>query len=298
MNVASAPTGRKIVQELEREMEDRLYPLFYRTLPPAEYHVYLHPTDYRQIESIVPLIVTDAQQRLNDRVDRLNGRGRWSLVSEKPSRIEIPAGGWAIFIQPDPNDEVAAGELGIVSRLAIPAPAAFDGGAPTVRIGRTVVTETIRRSAATEVTTPGSTTASAVIGQAPAPSPGADPGASSGFATLTYVDDEGPHLFTMRKASIAIGRGGDAHWVDVQVTSSTRISREHCRIRRDGGGEFFLEDVSTWGTSVNGTRVAPYGRNEVSKSGEPAQGFRLPRQARIELADALTIEFSAHAEPC
>jgi hypothetical protein len=298
MKVASAPTGRKIVQELEREMEERLYPLFYRTLPPAEYHVYLHPTDYRQIESIVPLIVSDAQQRLSDRVDRLNGRGRWSLVSEKPSRIEIPPGGWAIFIQPDPNDEVAAGELGIVSRLAIPAPAAFDGGAPTVRIGRTVVTETIRRSA-TEVTVPGDTTSAARSGPAvPASSHVADHGGSAGFATLTYVDDEGPHLFTMRKASIAIGRGGDAHWVDVQVTSSTRISREHCRIRRDGSGEFFLEDVSTWGTSVNGTRIAPYGRTDESTSGNPAQGFKLPRQARIELADALTIEFSAHAEPC
>jgi hypothetical protein len=298
MKVASAPTGRKIVQELEREMEDRLYPLFYRTLPPAEYHVYLHPTDYRQIESIVPLIVSDAQQRLSDRVDRLNGRGRWSFVSEKPSRIEIPPGGWVIFIQPDPNDEVGAGELGIVSRLAIPAPAAFDGGAPTVRIGRTVVTETIRRSA-TEVTTLGDATSSAKSERtAPAPSPGVEPGASAGFATLTYVDDDGPHLFTMRKTSIAIGRGGDAHWVDVQVTSSTRIPREHCRIRRGGSGEFFLEDVSTWGTSVNGSRVSPYGRSDVSTSAEPVQGFRLPRQARIELADALTIEFSAHAEPC
>jgi pSer/pThr/pTyr-binding forkhead associated (FHA) protein len=296
MKVTSAPTGRKIVQELEREMEDRLYPLFYRTLPPAEYHVYLHPTDYRQIESIVPLIVSDAQQRLSDRVERLNGRGRWSLVSEKPTPIEIPPGGWVIFIQPDPNDEVGAGELGIVSRLAIPAPAAFDGGAPTVRIGRTVVTETIRRSA-TEIATPGEATASAKSGRT-APSPGADPGASAGFATLTYVDDDGPHLFTMRKASIAIGRGGDAHWVDVQVTSSTRISREHCRIRRDGSGDFFLEDVSTWGTSVNGTRVAPSRRPGESKSGEPFQGFKLPRQAHIDLADALTIEFSAHAEPC
>jgi pSer/pThr/pTyr-binding forkhead associated (FHA) protein len=161
------------------------------------------------------------------------------------------------------------------------------------------VTETVRRSAATEVTTPGTATASARIGpDAPAPSPESDPGASSGFATLTYVDEEGPHLFTMRKASIAIGRGGDAHWVDVQVASSTRISREHCRIRRDGSGEFFLEDVSTWGTSVNGSRVSPYARSDVSKSGEPVQGFRLPRQARIELADALTIEFAAHAEPC
>jgi len=297
MKGTSAPTGRKIVLELEREMEDRLYPLFYRTLPPAEYHVYLHPTDYRQVESIVPLIVSDAQQRLNDRVDRLNRGMRWTLVADKPSPIEIPPGGWAISIHPDANNDVAPGELGIVSRLAIPAPAAFDGGAPTVRIGRTVVTETIRRSAAAAVTREAAS-AVADARTEPALPAGADNSASAGFATLTYVDDDGPHLFTMRKASIVIGRGGDAHWVDVQVTSSSRISREHCRIRRDGSGEFFLDDVSTWGTSVNGTRVAPSRRAQEMSVTEPAHGYKLPRLAQIELADALTIEFSAHAEPC
>src|SRR5687768_13571068 len=118
MKTTSPPTGLKIVRELEREMEERLYPLFYRTLPPAEYHVYLHPADYRQIEAIVPLIVGDAQRHLNDRVNQLNGRTRWSVLGEKPSPIEAPPGGWAIFIHAAANDEVGPGELGIVSRLA------------------------------------------------------------------------------------------------------------------------------------------------------------------------------------
>jgi hypothetical protein len=295
MKVAAPPTGRKIVLELEREMQERLYPLFYRTLPPAEYHVYLHPTDYKQIEAIVPLIVGDGQRHLNDRVDRLNSRQRWSLLGEKPAPIEIPPGGWAIFIHPANNDEIAPGELGIVSRLAIPTAPAYEGGTPTVRIGRTVVTDTVRRSTTTEEpalppplpSRPEIRTETTRATERIVP---------AGFATLTYVDEDGPHLFTMRKSSISIGRGGDAHWVDVQVTGSARISREHCRIRRDGTGDFFLDDLSTWGTSVNGTRATPVSETAAATPDAPPAGHRLPRQARIELADALVIEFNAHTE--
>ena len=96
----------------------------------------------------------------------------------------------------------------------------------------------------------------------------------------------------MRKDLITIGRGGSAHWVDVQVTSGTRVSREHCRIRRHEDGRFFLQDVSTWGTSVNGQRVTPFVRP--STTGQPeetGQEHELPREARIQLADAVLIDF-------
>ena len=292
MKLAAPPTGRKIVLELVREMEDRLYPLFYRTLPPAEYHIYLHPADFRQIEAIVPLIVGDAQRHLNDRVDRLNARGRWSLVTEKAAPIEVPPGGWAIFIQPAANDEVGPGEIGIVSRLAIPASPSFEGGTPTVRIGRTVVTETIRKTTTSEEPFEPPNPASAETQTEPTRA--LERGPRDGFATLTYVDEDGPHLFTMRANSISIGRGGDTHWVDVQITGSNRISRVHCRIRRDGSGEFFLEDLSTWGTAVDGTPVEPRHRDDRANAAGDASGHRLPRQARIELADVMVIEFTAN----
>lgn len=283
----SPPTGRKIVLELEREMEDGLYPLFYRTLAPAEYHVYLHPDDYRRVEPIVPLIVGDAQRHLNDRVEQLNSRPRWSRLGEKPSPIEIPAGGWAIFIHPAANDEVEPGALGIVSRLAIPAPPSYEGGAPTVRIGRTVVTETLRRRATTDEPAAGGSHAGSPADTQTEPVRFPFESTSRhGFATLTYIDDEGPHRFTMRKDAISIGRGGDAHWVDVQVVTTPRVSREHCRIRRAPTGEFFIEDVSTWGTSVDGRRV--------DRSSPDAQA--LPLQVRIDLAGALVIEFNAETD--
>ena len=54
MTVTQPPTGQKIVDELVTEMEAKLYPIVYRTIPPPEYHVYLHPADYREVEALVP----------------------------------------------------------------------------------------------------------------------------------------------------------------------------------------------------------------------------------------------------
>jgi pSer/pThr/pTyr-binding forkhead associated (FHA) protein len=77
----------------------------------------------------------------------------------------------------------------------------------------------------------------------------------------------------------------------VQVVSSPRVSREHCRIRRDDQGRFFLHDLSTWGTSIDGKPVRP---PSAPGDGPPPQGGheqQLPAQARIGLADAVVIEF-------
>ena len=117
--------------------------------------------------------------------------------------------------------------------------------------------------------------------------------AVGGFARLAYIDDQGPHVFVMRKEVVSIGRGGSAHWVDVQVASTQRVSREHCRIRRDSQGRFFLQDISTWGTSVNGETIAPFLRHTDGRVEETGQERELPRQARIQLADAVVIEFEA-----
>ncbi len=291
-------------------MEERLYPLLYRVLPPRAYHVYLHPDDYREIETIAQVIAADAQRALTERVDALNRRPRWQgvLLGKQPP-IEPPTTGWEISIHPDANSELERGQIGIVSRLSVARTPTFEGGTPTTRIARTVVTGTLRRTTTREET------AVPPVPQAPVPSSvstplvavAAAPSAAAvnvtatteprlegtrGVAQLAYVDEQGPHIFVMRKDKVSIGRGGSAHWVDVQVTTGPRVSREHCRIRRAEDGRFFLQDLSAWGTSVNGQRVKPYvhtspeGRLE-----ETGQEHELPRDARIQLADALLIEF-------
>jgi len=317
------PSGRTIVLELQREMETRLYPLMYRTLAPSVFHVYLHPDDYRDIQPIAPAIVADAQQGLNNRVDELNARARWTrLVSGKRAPIEVPAGGWEIHLHPEANGELSRGELGLESRLSIPPAPQYDGGAPTTRIARTTVTGTIRRQVSEQVVAAVAPSSSAsppvaasapAAAQAPAPDTTAAPppaavrhddtathestparmdGSAASRAQLTYVDDEGAHVYAMRKDLISIGRGGSAHWVDVQLVTSARVSREHCRIRRDGDGRFYLQDVSTWGTSVNGARVEPFARQVDGRIEETGHEQLLTSPARIQLADAVTIDFT------
>jgi hypothetical protein len=314
------PSGRTIILELVKEMEERLYPLLYRVLPPGVYHVYLHPDDYREVETIAPIIAADAQRGLTARVDELNRRSRWQqLLQGKQPPIEVPAGGFEIAIHPDANGELARGQLGIVSRLSVPPAPKFEGGTPTTRIARTVVTGPLRRTTTREepVTTPAATQPAAVVPASTQPAtvlPASTPmiavapvtprngdgdssadsrtEATRGVARLAYVDEQGPHVFVMRKDVVSIGRGGSAHWVDVQVASGPRVSREHCRIRRAPDGRFLLQDLSTWGTTVNGQRVQPFVRtSSTGQLEETGQEHELPRDARIQLADALLIEF-------
>jgi hypothetical protein len=288
-------------------------------LPPRAYHVYLHPDDYREIETIAQLIASDAQRALTERVDTLNRRPRWQgLLLGKQPPIESPAAGWEISIHPDANSELERGQIGIVSRLSVAATPKFEGGTPTTRIARTVVTGTLRRTTTREeaasppvpqavpssVSTPlvavaarlredataGHAAPSAITNATSIAEPRVE--AARGVAQLAYVDEQGPHTFVMRKDVVSIGRGGSAHWVDVQITTGPRVSREHCRIRRANDGRFFLQDLSTWGTSVNGHRVKPYVHTSpAGQLEETGQEHELPRDARIQLADALLIQF-------
>jgi pSer/pThr/pTyr-binding forkhead associated (FHA) protein len=300
------------VLELIKEMEERLYPLLYRTLPPSVYHVYLHPDDHREIEAIVPLIVADAEQGLSARVDELNARGLLStMIAGKRAPIEVPVAGWEIHLHAEPNGELTRGELGIESRLSVPPPPRYVGGTPTTRIARTVVTGAIRRGVAAPsvaeapaswapangalVPSPGALTASPALTDAPGVSTQTDrsaaPAASGVTGRLAYVDDSGAHVFVMRKDLISIGRGGSAHWVDVQVVTTARVSREHCRIRRTADGRFFLQDVSTWGTSVDGRPVTPFARQINGSIEQTGDEHELKGRARIQLADAVAIDF-------
>ena len=111
-------------------------------------------------------------------------------------------------------------------------------------------------------------------------------------ARLSYLDEEGPHVFLMRKDALSIGRGGTAAWVDVQIMGSSKVSREHVRLRVDAEGRFFIQDVSLWGTSVDGVAVAPAVKNAEGVT-QPGPEQPLPPKARIGLADAVLIEFEA-----
>jgi hypothetical protein len=276
------PTGLSIWNAMREELRLNLYPLPYTTLPPSIFHVYLHPADFDRIEGIVPRLVSELQQALSDEVRRINqGRERSGGVLSKliaqaeAPPVEVPPAGWEVQVNADRNGALQPGELGIDSMLPLPPPLEF-GGPATTRIVKSVLNDTGRSSTTIEV--------------AP-PVPSADVDLRE-RATLIYDDEQGHHEFSMCKDTLSIGRGGSSVWVDVQVFTSSKVSREHCRLRRDRTGRFFIQDASSWGTAVNGAAIpaAVKGPDGVLR---PGAEYELPSAARIHLADALVIQFAA-----
>lgn len=285
MPATKAPTGLSIWNAVREELRLNLYPLPYTTLPPAIFHVYLHPEDFDRIEGIVPRLVAELQQALGDEVRRINqGRERSGGVlsrliaqAEAPP-VEVPSAGWDIQVSADRNGTLQPGELGIDSMLPLPPPLEF-GGPATTRIVKSVLNESGRSSTTIEI----------------APAPGTSPAHDVDLrerATLIYDDEQGHHEFGMCKDTLSIGRGGSSVWVDVQVFTSSKVSREHCRLRRDRSGRFFIQDASSWGTSVNGALIpaAVKGPDGVLRPGDETE---LASPSRIQLADALVIQFAA-----
>jgi hypothetical protein len=288
-----APSGRQIWKAIRDELTLNLYPLPYSTLAPTVYRVYLHPDDFDVIEAVVPRIVTQVQRALTAEVEKVNQRltrsGRQVLHRlldrEELAPIEIPSSGWDVHIQPDRNGELEAGHLGIVSTLSMPAPVEY-GGTPTTRIVKTVLAGGRRTTTATDL--------KHSVDEASAVEPALQ--ASVERARLTYEDDQGAHVFIMRKDALSVGRGGPSAWVDVQVLTTSKVSREHFRLRRDPSGRFFIQDVSLWGTSVDGDPLPPAVKTTAGVV-QPGPERELPPAARIGLADAVVIEFQAIPEP-
>jgi len=78
----------------------------------------------------------------------------------------------------------------------------------------------------------------------------------------------------------------------VRIVSSPDVSREHARIRRDPeSGHFFLIDLSSLGTSLNG-RPVPRGYDDMDGSKrENGNETPLPDGAQIGLADTVFMDF-------
>jgi hypothetical protein len=282
---AKAPTGLSIWNAMREELMLNLYPLPFTTLPPAIFYVYLHPSDYDRIAGIVPRLVAELQQALGDEVRRINqGREKTGgvlsrlIAQDEAPPIEVPPGGWEVHVNADRNGALQPGQLGIDSMLPLPPPVEYEGPA-TTRIVKSVVSDTGRSSTTIEVPSQ------------PAGAAAVEPDVRE-RATLTYDDDQGHHEFTMCKDTLSVGRGGSSVWVDVQVFGSSKISREHFRLRRDRSGRFFIQDASSWGTSVNGAPIPSAVKGPAGVL-TPGAEHEVISPARIELAGALVMHFAA-----
>src|SRR5450432_2845022 len=141
-------TAREIILEIVRNMREGLEPLQYSTLPPAVYHVYLHPDDMERLRGILPRIVDEARRALNAELETLNRGGlaeKLRLARRSQPMIVVPDGGWQVRILENTDDGIEAGDISIYSELALPAKDDLDAGSMTKRI-------TTRRLAGVEST--------------------------------------------------------------------------------------------------------------------------------------------------
>jgi hypothetical protein len=258
-------------------MRQNLEHLRYSTLAPSRYVVYLHPKEHTRLTGIVPRLQAETVRALDEELKRLNRqsflhRSVGRLTGQTPP-VQSAGPEWHVEFVSDPDGDLEEGTLLIDSELMLPPQPELGVGERTRRITTTV--------AKTGTTTREQTADTGRSSSAPAV-----------FARLTYEDRGGMRTHEVVKDSITIGRGGIAYPVDVRVSSSEDVSREHARIRRDPQtGRFFLIDLSLLGTTLDGRHV-PRGYETVENAKrENGAETALPDRGRIGLADMLYLDF-------
>ncbi len=276
-------TGKEVILEVVRAMRSNLEPLLFTTVAPRRFYVYLHPSDFQRLEGIIPAITAEAGRALDREVKRWNERAKPSLVPRRwlggddpAAPIEAPPDSWDIRFEADADGEMAPGDIAVASELTLPAQPDYEGSRTrritTMRLGE--------RTSSREQTSAG---------------PPAEPAAErTVYATISYQDKQGSKRIPMTSNQLVVGRGGVGYWVDVKLDTVADVSREHVRLRRDEtSGQFFLKDLSSLGTTIDGTPVPS--SVEVVEGRKRDKGIEvpLPRCARIGLANVIVLEFEA-----
>jgi hypothetical protein len=285
-------TGKEIILEVVRAMRANLEPLLFSTVAPTRFFVYLHPSDHQRLEGIFPILLDQARRALDEEVRRWNDKARparlpvkWLGGEDRPLPIEAPPEPWDIRFEADADGEMQPGDIAIASELTLPKQPEFDGT-------RTRRITTVRQGDTTSTREPVVSTGPVAPAAAPT-GPVGTPGGTV-YGTLAYEDRRGPHKVPITKNQLVVGRGGVGYWVDVKVDSSADVSREHLRLRRDEAtGQFFLKDLSSLGTTVDGVPVPS--SIEVVEGSKRDKGVEvpLPVHARIGLANVIVLEFEA-----
>jgi hypothetical protein len=270
--------ARDVIDAVVENMRTNLEPLKYSTLAPSRYTVYLHPSEYARLEGIVPILQEQTIRALAEELEQFNARSairRWvgRFVGDPEPVVRNAASDWHVEFLADPDGDMDEGDLLVDSELVLPARPDLGVGERTRRIstvhsGQTMTT----RQQTSSQSEPAS--------------------ATPVLAQIAYDDDSGHHSYDVMKESLTIGRGGIAYPVDIRIASSPDVSREHARIRRDATADrFFLIDLSSLGTTLNGRHI-PKGYDEVGGTKrENGAETALPEVANVGLADTVFLEF-------
>lgn len=284
-NKASGPRrpARDLIDAIVENMRANLEELRYSVVAPSRYTVYLSQAEFDRLQGLVPRLRAEAVRALDEELARLNRRSRprqaLDRVFGRPRRLEHAESGWHVEFLPDLDDELEDDQdILVASELVL-------SHGPEVGAG-----ERTRRVTTMRGSTSGPPRAE-IVPTRNAP-PAEATAATAALASLVYDDARGAHRYEVSRDSTTIGRGGLRFPVDVRVASSDEVSREHARIRRDAAtGSFYLIDLSTHGTTLDGAPV-PRGFDD-RDGGKRENGVEapLPDRARIGLAGAVFLQF-------
>lgn len=269
--------ARDLIDAVLDNMRRNLEPLRYSTLAPSRYLVYVHPSEFARLEGILPILEQQTMRALAEELDELNRQsalqryaGRW--FGKRQPDVQR-AGDWHVTFLPDPDEVVGEGDILVDSELLLPEATEPGSGERTRHVS------TLRSGQHT-------TTRERTVARKP------DAAAPRPAARITYEDAEGPHAFDIVKDSVTIGRGGVTYPVDIKIASSVDVSREHARIRRDAAADrYFLIDLSSLGTTLNGRHVPPGFETVDGSKRENGAETVLPDRARIGLAETVFLNF-------
>ena len=292
VRVAAAPrrAARDIIEAVLENLRNNLEPLKYSVLAPSRFVVYLHPAEHARVAGIIPLLEKETIRALTEELAKLNRRTGWRRQVDRflGSSPEVQNAGseWHVEFLGDPDGELREGDILVDSELLLPQASDLGAGDRTRRVTTRHLArrEPEPQAQATELAPVAPTRVETVERPAVAASPI--------FARLRYEDNSGVHTYEISRDSVTVGRGGLAYRVDVRIEASADVSREHLRLRRDAGtGHFFVVDLSSLGTTLNGKRV-PKGYEEAEGSKrENGVEIALPSRARLGLAETVFLDF-------
>lgn len=280
-------TGDDIISELIRNLQAGAFKVRYTTLVPCVFNVYLHAGDYDQVRPIADFIRNEAKLALTEHLDALNkGSSLPSLVKwlgfEKERQVQFKTldSDWTIEFHRDDEERLRRGDIEIYSELGSGEREELGAGAKTTFITRRPVEEQPPEAAEPAATVQPKTSE------------------RQAYAYLRYKTASGKEAtFPITRDATVIGRGGKAFWVDLKVDGPADVSREHCRVRRDAAtGQFFIKDLSQYGTTVDGQPVpSSVARSSAGDKLDKNIEAPLPGRATIGLANVCFIEFEAVA---
>lgn len=276
-------TPEDIITLLVEEMEAGMAPSVYTNLVPSVFDIYLHADDLDRLRPLERRMREEAARALSARIAELNRAGgsrlKLPLPRERSPRKQYEAlSEWTLEFHENTDEDDAGNALVIVSNFPRENETADRVGTLTERV--------TRRDSGGSVSTTTATQRSSNL----------DTRRAAGIlhANITFEDETGAHTYQMTRDAVKIGRGAIDRWVDLKLGSQKDISREHLLIRRDpASGKFFIKDLSSLGTTVNGKRIPPSIEKVNGEDVDRNVEVPLPDKARIGLAGVLNLEFRA-----